>query len=122
MDMMEVRRRVMLSMASGKTVLWKSITLDEDHTRDATGLLTYWVNTFLNITGQPDFTQNVWCVVFSNNSSSFFGADFICISANENNEQRQASARSGWSDWSTGNARSLYASAGTVVNVYKLPK
>ena len=112
----------MSQMANGKTVLWKSITLEEDHTNDATGTLVYWIDTFLNITSQPDFAQNVWCVVFNNNSSSFYGADFICVSATENNVQKQASARSKWSDWTTGYARSLYASVGTVINVYKLPK
>lgn len=111
----------MLSMAQEK-YLWKTVTLEEDHLADATGVLGYWINQYLGIITQPSWGDYVWCCVFTNNNASSLRADFITVTKDNNGTQRQASARNGWTDITTGSARSLYASAGTVINVYKLPK
>ena len=119
MDMMEVRRRVMLSMAQVK-YLWKTVTLEEDHTSDSTGLITYWVQ-FLGIQSQDDKENYTWAIVFQNNILTNIAADFICGVYN-GNTFKSMSARDKWSNNSISQARSMYASAGTVIYVFKLPR
>ena len=105
------------SLASGYgggSALWKTVTLEEDHTRDAVGLVSYW-GTFL---GVPDDADNTYFADFTNNSAiGVTKCDFIWWKGTTT-----ISARGNYGNISGATARSCYATIGTVINIYKLPK
>lgn len=119
MDLMSIRRGLMSQMAQ-KKYLWKTVTLEEDHTSDSTGLITYWVQ-FLGIQSQDDKENYTWAIVFQNNTLTNIAADFICGVYN-GNTFKSMSARDKWSNLSASQMRSMYASTGTVIYVFKLPR
>lgn len=97
-----------------QTIPWKTVTLEEDHTRDAIGLVTYW-GTFLEIPNDPD---NTYFADFTNNSAAgTIKCDFIWWKGTAT-----ISSRNNYSNISNATVRSCYASAGTVIRIYKLPK
>lgn len=116
MDLMQIRRGLLAQM--GEKYLWKTIILEESHENDNIGNPTYW-HDYLGIVDDDNYIYV--CVFIGNNASNrsyrvdsiaFFAAN--CI----------ASVRYDYTNISTGTAtnRSLWASVGTKICCYKLPK
>lgn len=97
-----------------QTIPWKTVTLEEDHTRDAVGLVSYW-GTFLEI---PEDADYMYFADFANNSASgTTKCDFIWWKGTAT-----ISARGGYANISGATVRSCYATMGTVIKIYKIPK
>ena len=108
----------MMQMASGQNVLWKTVTLQEDKL-SATD--SYWIQ-YLDISNQTDLDNWLYFVLFTNNTAQSYAADFIVWTNNSSNSRIIVSSRSNYSDVSKSASRSLYATAGTQIDVYRLPK
>lgn len=102
-----------------QTIPWKTVTLEEDHTRDAVGTPTYW-KTFFGLDNE-DFDNNYFCAFFGNNTASNYACDFI-LWTNISGSLITLSVRQKWTNAMFTTGRSLYASAGTVIKIYKIPK
>ena len=103
----------------GGSALWKTVTLEEDHTRDAVGVPTYW-KTFFGLDNE-DFDNNYFCAFFGNNTAPNYACDFI-LWTNISGSLITLSVRQNWTNAMFTTGRSLYASSGTVIKIYKLPK
>lgn len=98
----------------GGSTLWKTVTLEEDHIKDNVGLVSYW-GSFLGI---PDDADNTYFADFANNSAEgVTKCDFIWWKGTTT-----ISARGNYGNISGAIARSCYATIGTVINIYKMPK
>lgn len=117
MDLMQIRRGLM-SMASSQNLLWKSMTLSEDYTTNNTNNLA----SFLGVSDQTDLGDYYYFAVFTNNSASQYAVDFVWWSNDSGGTLKTSSGRDDLSSVSSSLGRTLNASAGTVINVYKLPK
>jgi hypothetical protein len=120
MDLMEARRRLMASMA-GNALLWKTIILDADRATDEIATPVIWAE-YLGISGQTDLDKYVYVVLFSNNTDATYPADLICFTNNKNGNIAYPSVRADWSNVGGTATRSLYASANTRIDIYKLPR
>lgn len=110
----------MMGMVQGNTLLWKTVVLDSDRTTDGFANTTAWAN-FLGINGMTDLDKYVYVALFSNNTYGNYPADLICWTQNKSGNYVYPSVRADWTNVGTGN-RSLFANAGTRIDVYKLPK
>lgn len=113
----------MLSMGSMK--LFKTIVLEENHTNDETGNAQYWYNFF----GEYIDTNSTLICVFTNNDSSGsptpqYFVNIIAYACDTNNGVRTWNVRSSYFNEAIGtsNQRSLWASQGTVIKLYRIPK
>ena len=118
-------RRYMGGMNMDKYLI-KTVTLDSAHESDALGNPYYWSN-FLELPLVSDTSdRNIYVAVFEGNQTSYanYKTDFAfyfrngngigitCFSVRNNRSD-------GMSQYTT--ARSLWASIGTVIKVYKIP-
>ena len=106
--------------------LIKTVTLDSAHESDSIGNPVYW-SQFLELPLVSDTSdRNIYVAVFEGNQASYanykidfafyfrngIGIEIACFSVRNNRDD-------GMSQYST--ARSLWASIGTVIKVYKIP-
>lgn len=102
--------------------LWKKVTLEEDHNADGIGNPVYWGD-FLGITNQNDLGTNVYVAVFLDNNpnNQSYQANLISYTS-VSGEIVSCNIRNNWSSsnaiYTTG--RSLHASKGATVLIYKL--
>lgn len=119
-----IRRRIMGGMSMDKYLI-KTVTLDSSHESDFTGNPVYW-SQFLELPLLSDTSdRNLYMVVFEGNQATLsYRGDFEIFFRQttdlqvksigfRNNRTSMTSAYStSWSFW---------ASAGTVIKVYKIP-
>lgn len=98
---------------------WKTIVLNEDRATDATALIQRW-ETFFGINVQTDLNDAVYVALFNNNTVANYAADMIVWTLDENGNVVRVSMRQNWTSVATSTARSLYASAGTIIDIYRL--
>lgn len=98
----------------GNSTLWKTVVLEEDHIRDAVGQPAYW-KTFFDI-NDSDLSSYYFCAFFTNNTASNYPCDFIMWK-----DSVTMSVRQNWTNVQVTLGRSLYASTGTIIKIYKLP-
>ena len=99
----------------GQSALWKTVTLEDSHERDAVGNASYWTQ-FLEI--PSDIDNDTYYVEFAGNTStSTYKADFILYSPAVRCNSRNSGA-SVSNLMST--SRSLWAAVGTTINIYKI--
>lgn len=99
----------------GQSALWKTVALEDSHERDAVGNASYWTQ-FLEI--PSDIDNDTYYVEFAGNTStSTYKADFILYSP-----AVRCNSRNGGASISNlmSTSRSLWAAAGTTINVYKI--
>lgn len=98
----------------GQSELWKTVTLEEDHTTAANGVATFW-KPFLEI--PDDLDGYAYLVVFEGNSAPSMAVNFILYSP-----FGTPNARDNGSNTSFGlpQSRALYASQGTAIKIYKI--
>lgn len=102
--------------------LWKTVTLTENHTSDSVGNPIYW-HDYLGIDDEANY---IYVCVFTNNTASAnYRASCIAYFAKSGAiSPMHINFRNSYTNVATNYAsnRSLYASAGTVINVYRIPK
>lgn len=99
----------------GQSALWKTFVLEESHEQDAVGNASYWTQ-FLEIPN--DIGNDTYYVEFAGNTNtSTFKVDFILYSPAGRCYSRNSGA-SVSNVMST--SRSLWAAAGTTINIYKI--
>lgn len=109
-----------MGMGTGNTLLWKTVTLDSDRTTDGLANTAAWAS-FLGINELTDLDKYVYVALFSNNTYDNYPADLICWTQNKSGNNVSPNIRADWTNAGTG-TRSLFANAGTRIDVYKLPK
>ena len=99
----------------GQSALWKTVTLEDSHELDAVGNASYWTQ-FLEIPN--NIGNDTYYVEFAGNTStSAYKCDFILYSpAAQCNSRNSGASISG----NMSGSRSLWAAAGTTINVYKI--
>lgn len=106
----------------GNTQLYKTVTLSEAHTSDSIGNPVYWAS-FLELPLVSDTTDtNVYIVVFNGNTANqSYRTDFE-VFFRQGSTIKVFDVRNSRSNGNTTYAtnRSSWASAGTVIKVYKI--
>jgi hypothetical protein len=120
-ELMEIRRGLMVQMA-GEKLLWKTIVLDHDRISDSYANTVQWY-AYLGIRERTDLDDYVYVALFSNNGATSYPADMIIWTNNKSGNVCYPSIRQDWSNGMGGTSvRSLFATAGTMIDVYRLPK
>lgn len=126
--MSEFRRRLLMILLNSEgeedMTLYKTITLQEDHTSDSTGNAVYWAN-FLDIPLLNNTSDKTFYVaVFNNNTATLnYRADLILYYI-VGTSVKAIGMRNGRSNTNTtaySTSVSYYASVGTTIKVYALP-
>ena len=112
-----VRRGLVGAMGNN---LWKTMTVSEVHDRDTIGTTDYWLN-YTGVSTQNDRDKFIYILVFTNNSGTMYPVNLIMNTLNANNASSKLSYREGYTVFYSGN-RSNYCGAGTVIDIYRLPK
>ena len=103
-------------------VLFKTVTLAEDHKTDAVGNPIYW-HDYLGIDDEANY---IYVCVFTNNTATAsYRASCIAYFAKTGGvSPMHINYRNSYTAVATNyvSNRSLYATAGTVINVYRIPK
>lgn len=109
----------MSSMANKNTLLWKTVVLEEDRKTDTSAIMSKWED-FFGINAVTDLDDYIYTAVFSNNSQASYPANMMSWT-NINSAFKRSYIRSNWGQAGFNNA-SVYANAGTRIDIYKLPK
>lgn len=127
--MSEFRRRLLMILLKNKggdedMQPYKTVTLEEDHTSDSIGNPVYWAN-FLSLPLLSDVSdENIYIVVFSNNTATlscradiiFYYSNGTSVKAMGIRNNRNTSHNTAYNP-----NYSYYASSGTTIDVYALP-
>lgn len=119
---MDIRRTMMgviAQMGSGDTTLWKTVILDADMTNDVVAAVNPW-KSFLGI-NDNDLDSYVVVALFRNNTQPTYSANMIVWTKNTSDTVVAISVRQDWSNSGMGN-RSMYATSGTIIDIYRLTK
>ena len=100
--------------------LWKTIILTSDRVTDTTANTNAWIS-FLGLNSVTDFDKYYYVVVFSNNKAVNYPANMIWYNYPGYDNGDSVSVRQSWTNVGTGN-KSVYASTGTRIDIYKIPK
>lgn len=112
----------MMGMASGIKP-WKTVILETDRNTDSTGGRTDLWFTFLGIDQQNDLDKYAYVCFFSNNQSqTSYPADFILWTEKALGSNVCLSVRGDWTNSGTSWNRSEFATAGTQIDIYRIPK
>ena len=109
--------------SGGDIELWKTVTLEEAHESAGIANPVYW-GQFLEITTQEDFGGALYLALFIGNTGTVkpdFNADLL-IYLQYGGEIKSINARGGYASagLSMATSRSLHASEGTVIKIYKI--
>ena len=111
-----------MAQMAGEKLLWKTVILDSNRVSDAYANTNAWYK-FLRVSEQTDLDDYVYVALFSNNSATSYPADMIIWTNNKSGNICYPSIRQDWSNGMGGaSTRSLFATAGTRIDVYRLPK
>lgn len=104
----------------GDSTLWKTVTLAEVHGTPSIGNPVYW-DEYLGITEQDDLADYIYVAVFVDNQwNDAYRTCMLCYTTQEGLKFvgiRQASIINNYST-----EYYCYATQGTVINIYKLPR
>ena len=117
-DLMQ-RRAAMTADATSRP--FKTVVVQEDHTKDAVGAPLYW-ESYLGLPEIADYDNFMYMAFFKNNTCGFYPVDLIMWIKNKNGDIVRESARADFSNWNATTGRSLYCSAGTIIELYKIPR
>lgn len=96
---------------------WKSVTLTESYTTNSTTILAEHFG--VPTTGTVGY---IYIAIFCNNSAQSYPVDMCAwVVRTDGTTRTQISWREDWGNVSTSTGRTLNASAGTRVDIYKLP-
>ena len=118
MDLMTMRRALLMALGGDDMTPWKTVTLTEDRKTDAVATMAKWED-FLEITLLTDLDDYTYVAIFSDNTQSSYKANVMCWT-NLNGTFKRGYIRSDFGSFG-GNNASCYANSGTTINIYKLP-